>query len=522
MSRVILILLFVLVLGAPLVLQPSRPPSDPDARRLVIITPHNEQIRAEFKEAFEAWHLREHGEAVNVIWSVPGGTGEIRKMLIAQFETAVAEGREPGGSADLVFGGGSYEHSVLKRGVRETTPDGEEVSVSISMPSGLPEDLVAGTYEDPPTIGDTRMWDADGHWYGTALSGFGVMWNRDALAMARAVPRAEVRDPEGWEALCDPALEGWVALVNPAQSGSITTAFDAILQRKGWVDGWRILRRAAANARYFSASSLKPPTDVTMGDAAMGVCIDFYGRFQSQAIREAGDPDRLGYLDPPGATVIDPDPISMLRGAPDPELARRFIAFTLSPEGQSLWQFPASDAGSAAGGLGPRRFELRRLPIVRSMYRQYPDRMIDQVDPFAVASAVASPNRDMRALIAPLFAALAMDNHHELTQAWRAIIRHPAYPEGGGIVTAEDVTDPDLAAMLRDFDAMPEIPMGDGRSLPLDTDAHVGEIRAAWLRGGLADAGLWHPDESPEGALRRLASRAIRDRYRNIIRLAGG
>ncbi len=521
LGRSVLIVLLLVVLGAPLALRPSRPSPPEDARRLIVITPHNEQIRAEFKEAFEAWHRREFGEPAAVVWSVPGGTSEIRRMLQAQFEAAIEEGREPGGSADIVFGGGSYEHSVLQRGVTATGPDGVERTVSISVPAGLDPDRVAEIYGEPPLVGDTPLHDPEGHWYGTALSGFGILWNRDALALARGVPREAVVDPAGWEGLCDPRLRGWVALVNPAQSGSITTAFDAILQRKGWRDGWRILRRAAANARYFSASSLKPPTDVTQGDAAMGVCIDFYGRFQAQAMREAGDADRLGYLDPPGATVIDPDPISVLRNAPDPELARRFVAFTLTDAGQSLWQLPASEEGAAAGGLGPRRFELRRLPIVRSMYARYGDRMIDRVDPFAVAAPVEAPNRAIRSLIAPIFAAMAMDNHEDLVAAWTAITSHPAYPETADLVTAEDVDDPELKAMLVAFDAMPAIPVPGGTALPLDTDEHVTAIRAGWLREGFAEAGLWHRDESPEGALRRLASRAFRDRYRDIVRRSG-
>ena len=53
----------------------------------------------------------------------------------------------------------------------------------------------------------------------------------------------------------------------------------------------------------------------------MGVCIDFNGRYQSQAIRSHGGGDRIAYIDPPGATMIDPDPISMLLGAPNPEMA---------------------------------------------------------------------------------------------------------------------------------------------------------------------------------------------------------
>jgi ABC-type Fe3+ transport system substrate-binding protein len=175
--------------------------------------------------------------------------------------------------------------------------------------------------------------------------------------------------------------------VNPSQSGSITTAFEAILKRYGWIEGWRILRRMGANARYCSAASLKPPIDVSQGNAAVGVCIDFLGRFQAQALREAGDPDRLGSIDPRGGTTIDADPISMLRNAPHPETAKRFIEFCLTDEGQALWQFPRRIANNT-DRLGPERYELRRMPVRRAMYEKYADRFVDRVNPFEMVTPI--------------------------------------------------------------------------------------------------------------------------------------
>ncbi|MEC8818466.1 MAG: hypothetical protein VXX30_05215, partial [Planctomycetota bacterium] len=77
-------------------------------RQLVIISPHNEQIRTEFARAFERWHAGTHGEGVYVAWSTPGGTSEIRRMLRSQWEAALLEDVPVGGDADLMFGGGSY------------------------------------------------------------------------------------------------------------------------------------------------------------------------------------------------------------------------------------------------------------------------------------------------------------------------------------------------------------------------------------------------------------------------------
>ena len=74
--------------------------------------------------------------------------------------------------------------------------------------------------------------------------------------------------------------------------------------------------------------------EVAAGETAAAVCIDFYGRYEAQRTRDAairaglvgeGAQGRIGYVDPPGETVIDPDPVALLTGAPDPELARWFV-----------------------------------------------------------------------------------------------------------------------------------------------------------------------------------------------------
>jgi hypothetical protein len=549
----VVVVLFVIVLLLPLVFHGEQPVGKEASRQLVIVTPHNEQIRYEFEYAFEDWHQQEYGELVDVVWSVPGGTSEIRRMLLAQWAAALEQGRQPGGDADLVFGGGSYEHQRLKSGAtkRLARLDTEEVvawlsGVGVADPPAAMErgeaaagivhatiqqtsdgvwtiDASAGISDVPPMdldnlpevygrteVAGTRLWDADGRWFGTALSSFGLIANIDELN-ARGLSI-----PEHWADLADPRLESAVSMVNPAQSGSVTTAFETILQRLGWTPGWRILRRAAANARTFSASSLRGPTDVAAGDAAMGVCIDFFGRYQQQALTEHGAGGRIVYVDPPGETTLDPDPISMLANPPDPELAARFIEFTLSDNGQALWQFAPKQR--AEGELGPRRYALRRLPARQWMYDRYFEQFLDQVDPFENAATPEHPDRAMRAFIAPLMQAMAMDERSTLQNAWRAIITHPAYPaEYGGIVSAGDVTDPELVAMLTAFDAMPEVEQPDGSILTLDTPEGRAAIKAGWLRGGWAGQGYWDPRSDPSSAFRRTAGIFFRGKFAEVI-----
>ena len=159
-------------------------------------------------------------------------------------------------------------------------------------------------------------------------------------------------------------------MADPRQSGSVLTELDCILSNLGWERGWKLLRELSANARYFTNTSTKPPLDVSQGEAAAGLAIDFYGRGQAQAITPAGSDHvraRVGYVEPRGLTAIDADPVSIVRGGPNPALARRFVEFCLSEEGQALWQLPArTDPRSAVSprapdGLpfGPERTALR-------------------------------------------------------------------------------------------------------------------------------------------------------------------
>ncbi len=517
----------VVLLGVPVLLAPRgeaarRAAAASDASTVVIFTPHNEQIRQEFADAFSRWHQERYGSPASVAWSTPGGTSEIRKMLESAYAADLRRGAPVGGQGDLLFGGGSYEFTRLAKDL-SVEVDGAKRTTTVLQPLPLDRallDEVYGPGQDgkPPLIGDVPLYDAKGNWYGAAMSGFGIVWNRDVLATL-GVP-----EPRTWADLGDPALEGWIALVNPAQSGSVTTALDAILQRRGWTDGWRILRRMAANARTFSASSPKAPTDVSIGDAAAGVCIDFYGRYQAQAVKDAGDGgDRVGYIDPAGETTIDPDPIAVLRGAPHPELARRFVEFALSREGQALWQFHARSKVPAADGLGPERYELRRMPVRRDLYAKDRSRFVDDVDPWAVATAVEKPNPNFRDLLPSLFVAMAIENRAGLQAAWRAIVEHPAYPRGErGIVGAEDVSDPTLKAMLERFDAMPAIEGPNGATYDLAREESLGPVRDGWLKRGWKDANIWPADAAPAEELRARMTRAFRDRYREIVELARG
>jgi spermidine/putrescine-binding protein len=511
--RIAFLLAMALILGVPFALRPAHTAAHDhrDAPAVVIITPHVAQIRYEFERGFKRWHDRVCHTPVRVIWLCPGGTSEIVKQLQAKYAAAVRAGEiGPDGSCaagtipiDLMMGGGSFDHGRLKAGegvsATVTGADGSSTSVSIpmSVPAGFTKPELDAVFGDN-TIGVQNLYDPEQYWIGTALSGFGVVYNKDLLR------ELDLPEPQAFEDLCQTQLAGWVALADPRQSGSITTTFDAILSHYGWEKGWRVLREMCANTRYFTNQSTKPPIDVGQGEAAMGLAIDFYGRNQAQAVTPPGeDPrnSRVGYIDPKGSVYIDADPASILRGGPRPDLAKRFIEFCLTEEGQALWQFrPATgqSAGSIPAGaeaMGPERYALRRMPVRRVMYEKYWAQLMDQVNPFELATRTKPAG--WRSALGIMMGAFAIDTADEQRQAWKVLRRARQDPN----IPAET-----LAEMEHLFYSFPSQQMPDGKVLEF-TPTNYGAIRSLWK------------DPATQARCKIAYTRFFRDNYARIVEL---
>jgi len=117
--------------------------------------------------------------------------------------------------------------------------------------------------------------------------------------------------------------------------------------------GLRLLQEIGANARYFTDASQKPPIDVADGDCAAGMCIDFYGNQQQEALRRRGDWGRVGFVSPPGGTAYSVDPVAILRGARNRAAAEAFQVIEAPTQGVLV---PYGEAGRdlAADQTTPR------------------------------------------------------------------------------------------------------------------------------------------------------------------------
>jgi len=486
---------------------------------LTVVTPHNEAIRYEFGRAFSLWHQAHYGQPVKIDWRALGGTSEIMRYLAGEYASAFrawwlgqgrawpdngaelildrrfkpdapppadapslatwAEQREVylafrqtddahqfGCRIDILFGGGVYDH-------QQAAGQGLLVAPwsSTHMPPDLFTDARDGTVLIPEGLAG-EPWRSD-LFFGTALSTFGIVYNRDRLVdLGISTP------PTCWEDLTDSRYFQHLGVADPTKSGSIAKAFEMIVYQQcvravrqagfdaaavaaveqriqeggegdvppayaqaietGWLAGIRLLQIIGANARYFTDGAGRIPVDVSAGNAAAGVAIDFYGRFQAEVTTPPDGTPRMEYITPRGGSSISADPISLLRGAREPELARRFIAFVLSAEGQALWNYRKGAPG------GPATYALRRLPIRREFYPCASNAVLQaryEVHRTHTVDALGSPEIDPYALADGfhyyarwtgghfnahryLIRAMCMDAGDELRMAWSHILAH--------------------------------------------------------------------------------------------------
>ncbi len=423
----LLFLALAATLAVPFLLRPKGDTAPRNAPALAIVSPHNEAVLREFETAFRRWHRRRFGADVRIDWRNVGGTSEIVRYLDGEFEAAGRVGR-PGIGIDLFFGGGQYDHArqaakghTAPCGLRERHPD------------WLAPEII------PRTFSGEEFYAADDRWYGCCLTSFGLCYNADVLA-ALGIGQP----PRQWADLADFRYFRQVALADPTKSGSIAKAFEMLIQEQmaselaarsetpetasadalaaGWRRGLNLVRRVGANAKYFTDSAGKVPTDVAQGDAAAGMCIDYYGRFESETVERREGSRRMRYVTPAGGSSLSVDPISLLKGAPHRELAERFIDFCLGVEGQQLWDYRVGEPG------GPVRYALRRLPVRRDLYT--PEHLRRMSDPDALPYAQATGFSYQSRWTGPLFGvirvlvrAMCLDTHDELAAAWAAIHR---------------------------------------------------------------------------------------------------
>ena len=365
---------------------------DKSAGELTVLSPHWEGIRVEFQNAFNKWRISKGKNPVKINWIDVGGTSDIIKYIRSSFKHS-----PKGIDADIFFGGGTEPYITLAR-------------ENLLAKAKIPENILSNI---PPDIFGQPIYDTNGYWYGAALSGFGILYNKVVME------KFDLPVPKTWNDLSLPPLRTWVGSADPRKSGSTHMMYEIILQAYGWKTGMWTITALSGNIRSFTQSASTVPKDIAVGETAAGLCIDQYAWSTMEKISG----DRLGFALPKGLTVVTADGIAVLKGAPQAAIATDFITFILSEDGQKIWMLRKNTIPGS-----PEKFQLNKMPVWPSLFSKYEKYTYFTDNPFLWKSSVkySSPKSSARwGILNDYIGTVLIDPHKKCAKAWAKVCNLP-------------------------------------------------------------------------------------------------
>ena len=199
---------------------------------------------------------------------------------------------------------------------------------SIAVLEGLTESYCPSIYDqlDPrfrDPIGDCQV-------IGVYVGILGFSVNEDVLK-EMGLPA-----PTGWEDLLDPHYKGLLGVANPNTSGTALTTLATQVFRKGEEKGEKMdedaaieyMKKLHKNISNYTKSGVVPGVLAGRGEIAIAII------FLHDAIYHAEEGYPVTPMVPKEGTGYEIGGLSLVKGAPHPELAKQFMDWVVSAEAQ--------------------------------------------------------------------------------------------------------------------------------------------------------------------------------------------
>ena len=191
------------------------------------------------------------------------------------------------------------------------------------------EEGLTEAYESPmlPELHDWAINQheaADGRTVGIYAGALGFGYNTELLAEKGLEP------PACWADLIKPEFKGEIQMANPNSSGTAYTALATFVQLWGEDEAFDYLKKLHANINQYTKSGSAPIKAAGLGETMVGIV------FQHDAVTQkvAGFP--IEVVSPCEGTGYEIGSMSIVKGGPNPESARKFYDFALRADVQTL------------------------------------------------------------------------------------------------------------------------------------------------------------------------------------------
>jgi ABC-type Fe3+ transport system substrate-binding protein len=153
-------------------------------------------------------------------------------------------------------------------------------------------------------------------------------WIVTNLYNERVLRALQLPVPKTWQDLLNPIYRGYIVQTLPYASGTQHEVIEIILQSMGEKEGWAYQRYLAAQLDRFSTGSVDTTHMVSRGEVPIGIA---QPQMNAMSARADGYPVR-DLL--PDKTILVPESVGLLKGAPNEANAKIFLDWLFSVEGQ--------------------------------------------------------------------------------------------------------------------------------------------------------------------------------------------
>ena len=168
---------------------------------------------------------------------------------------------------------------------------------------------------------------------GVYLGPLGFGYNTELLA------KKKVAAPKSWADVLKPEFRGEVQMANPASSGTAYTMIATLVQLMGEEKAFEYLKALHKNISAYTRSGVAPAKAAARGETTVSIS------FVHDVVTEAVNGFPVGSAFPAEGTGAEIGSMSIVKGGPNTEAARKFYEWALTPGGQQF-------------GLAAKQFQL--------------------------------------------------------------------------------------------------------------------------------------------------------------------
>ena len=172
--------------------------------------------------------------------------------------------------------------------------------------------------------------------------------------------------PKCWKDLIKPIYKGEIQISNPNSSGTAYTVLATVSQLFGEKEGFKYLQELHKNVNQYTKSGSAPIKAAARGETAIGIVFMHLGTEQMLK----GMP--IAVQDPCEGTGYEVGSMSIIKGGPNPDIAKKYYDFALRPDIQTkLAKITYEAPSNVDAEIPPEAPDLTKMKLINYDFKKY-------------------------------------------------------------------------------------------------------------------------------------------------------